>query len=160
MPTLLLIRHGRTAANADGVLTGWTPGVGLDQSGKDQAVRLADRLQALPLARVVTSPLQRCRETATAIARPPGANGHARPEAEVDHRLGECRYGDWTGRTLKELARDPLWRVIQAHPSAVTFPGAGGESLLAMQCRAVEAVRDHDAAVARTGRDLGRGLPR
>jgi broad specificity phosphatase PhoE len=41
-----------------------------------------------------------------------------------------------------------LWRVVQAHPSAVTFPGRQGESMLAMQLRAVEAVREHDAAVA------------
>jgi len=148
MPTILLVRHGRTAANADGVLTGWSPGVGLNGDGWQQVARLADRLAALPLARLVTSPLQRCRETATAIAQVPGAGGHARPPVEVDHRLGECRYGDWTGRRLKELARDPLWRVVQVHPSAVTFPGAGGESMLAMQGRSVEAVREHDAAVA------------
>ena len=39
--------------------------------------------------------------------------------------MAECRYGDWTGKPLKELAKDPLWRVVQAHPSAVRFPGAG-----------------------------------
>jgi probable phosphomutase (TIGR03848 family) len=144
MPTVLLVRHGRTSANATGVLAGWTPGVGLDDHGRQQATALAGRLAELPLAALVASPLQRCRETAALLTA-------GRPEPlkpAVDHRLGECRYGDWTGRPLKELVKDPLWRVVQAHPSAVTFPGPHGESMLSMQLRAVEAVREHDAAVA------------
>lgn len=145
MPTVLLIRHGRTAANATGVLAGWTPGVGLDDRGREQAGQLAARLAGLPLAAIVTSPLQRCRETAAVLVEGVGGTT-VRPA--VDHRLGECRYGDWTGRPLKELAKDPLWQVVQAHPSAVTFPGAAGESMLSMQLRAVESVRERDAAVA------------
>jgi probable phosphomutase (TIGR03848 family) len=73
--------------------------------------------------------------TAAAIA-----DGRSQP-VEVDERLGECRYGDWTGRPLKELAKDPLWKVVQNHPSAVTFPGEGGEPLRETQNRAVAAVR-------------------
>jgi probable phosphomutase (TIGR03848 family) len=67
----------------------------------------------------------------------------------MDDRLGECRYGDWTGRSLKELAKEPLWRVVQQHPAAARFPGPHGESLAEMQLRAVSAVREHDAVVAR-----------
>ena len=59
---------------------------------------------------------------------------------ETDDRLGECRYGEWEGQALKTLAKDPLWKVVQAHPSAATFPG--GEALRDTQARAVEAVRD------------------
>lgn len=148
MPTVLLVRHGRTTANAGGVLAGWTPGVGLDDTGRGQAAALAARLAALPVVAFVTSPLQRCVETASALVAVPGPDGAARPEPVVDERLGECRYGDWTGKELKVLAKDPLWAVVQAHPSAVTFPGPGGESMLAMQNRAIEAVRAHDARVA------------
>jgi probable phosphomutase (TIGR03848 family) len=61
---------------------------------------------------------------------------------QVDDRLGECKYGDWTGQSLRKLARDPLWRVVQAHPSAVRFPGPDGEAMTAMQQRAVAAVRE------------------
>ena len=147
VPTVLLVRHGRTAANASGTLAGWTPGIGLDDSGRAQAQALAERLAPVPVAALVTSPLQRCRETAEALLAVPGPKGLSRPEPLVDDRLGEARYGDWTGRPLKELAKEPLWRVVQAHPSAVTFPGEQGESMLAMQVRAVEAVREHDAAV-------------
>jgi probable phosphomutase (TIGR03848 family) len=147
VPTVLLVRHGRTAANASGTLAGWTPGIGLDDAGRAQAQALAERLAPVPVAALVTSPLQRCRETAEALLAVPGPKGLSRPEPLVDDRLGEARYGDWTGRPLKELAKEPLWRVVQAHPSAVTFPGEQGESMLAMQVRAVEAVREHDAAV-------------
>jgi probable phosphomutase (TIGR03848 family) len=152
VPTLVLVRHGRTTANVAGTLAGWTPGVHLDDRGRDQAAQVAERLAALPLARVVTSPLERCQETAQAItdvAGPPARKGGpptARPTATVDERWGECRYGDWTGQSLRTLAKDPLWRVVQAHASAVTFPG--GESLRAVQARAVDAARETNAAVA------------
>jgi probable phosphomutase (TIGR03848 family) len=159
VPTVLLVRHGRTTANAGGVLAGWTPGIGLDETGRAQAEALALRMGVLPLAAVVSSPLQRCRETAAALVAVPGPGTGPRaasarrrpaprPEPVIDDRLGECRYGDWTGRSIKELSRDPLWRVVQAHPSAVTFPGPQGESMPDMQHRAVSAVREHDAAVA------------
>lgn len=139
MATVLLVRHGRTAANVGGVLAGWTPGVVLDEKGNEQAIEVARRLSALPLAQVVTSPLERTRQTAEAIALAQPATVAVVP----DERFGECRYGDWTGRSLKELGKDPLWKTVQAHPSAVTFPD--GESLLGMQVRAVEAVRAWNA---------------
>ena len=149
MPTVLLVRHGRTSANASGTLAGWTPGIGLDEIGRAQSQALATRLATVPVAAVVTSPLQRCQETVAELVAVPGPKGVSRPAPLVDDRLGEARYGDWTGRPLKELAKEPLWRVVQAHPSAVTFPGEQGESMLGMQLRAVEAIREHDAAVAR-----------
>ena len=151
MPTVLLVRHGRTAANAGGVLAGWTPGVALDETGQAQAEALAARLAPVPVVLAVASPLQRCQETAAALLAVPYAGGpprRPRPELLTDDRLGECRYGDWTGKALKDLVKEPLWRVVQAHPSAAVFPGAEGEPMLSMQHRAVRAIRDHDAAVA------------
>lgn len=145
---MLLVRHGRTTANTAGVLAGWTPGVHLDETGRAQSAALGERMATVPLATVVSSPLERCLETAAALISAPGPDGKPRPEIETDPRLGECGYGDWTGRSLKELSREPLWRVVQAHPSAATFPGPGGESLPAMQLRAVSAVRELDARVA------------
>jgi probable phosphomutase (TIGR03848 family) len=135
--TVLLVRHGVTAANQGGVLAGWTPGVDLAERGREQAEALAARLRPVPVAAIISSPLERCRQTAAAIA--------AGRELEVgtDERLGECRYGDWTGQELKKLAKDPLWKVVQAHPSGVEFPG--GETMRDMQTRAVDAVRAHNA---------------
>jgi probable phosphomutase (TIGR03848 family) len=131
--TVLLVRHGVTDANTGGVLAGWTPGVHLADRGREQATALAERLMNVPVAAIVSSPLERCRETADALA----AGRELR--VETDDRLGECRYGDWTGQELKKLAKLPLWKVVQAHPSAATFPG--GESLRDTQARAVDAVR-------------------
>jgi probable phosphoglycerate mutase len=143
---VLLVRHGLTATTGT-VLTGRTPGIPLDDRGRDQAAALAARLASVPLDAIVTSPLERCRQTAEAIA----AGRDGSPAAVTDdERLSECRYGDWTGKPLKALAKDPLWRVVQAHPSAVTFPGKDGESMLDMQHRAVSAVRDWND---RLGRD-------
>ncbi len=129
------------------MLTGWLPGVGLDERGRAQAAALAARLAPVPLDAIVTSPLDRCQQTTEPIAA--ARNGHL-PSIAADPRLGECHYGDWTGRTLKELEKDPLWPVVQAHPSAVRFPGTDGESMLDMQHRAVAAVRDWNA---RLGKD-------
>lgn len=138
MPLLFLIRHGRTTANASGILAGWQPGVYLDEVGSKQADAVAVRLADVPLDAVISSPLERTRQTAEVIA---GAQqGAAR---HVDERIGECRYGQWEGRSLKALAKEPLWAAVQAHPSSVTFPK--GESMLAMQHRAVQAVRDWNA---------------
>jgi len=144
--TLLLIRHGRTTANTAGVLAGWTSGVALDETGRDQALALGRRLASVPLQTVVTSPLQRCRETAELLLSPRGSAPADRPPVHTDEDLAEVRYGSWTGRALKDLAKDPLWRVVQEHPAGAAFPGTDGaghvgESLAAMSARAVAAVR-------------------
>ena len=141
MATVLLVRHGRTAANAGGVLAGRTPGVHLDDVGKRQAEELGTRMSALPIAAIVSSPLERCRQTAAALASALSTS----VRVVTDKRLTECGYGDWTGRPLKDLAKEPLWKVVQGQPSAVEFPG--GESMRAMQARGVEAVRDWDRRV-------------
>ena len=86
---------------------------------------------------MVSSPLERCQETAAALADGRDA------AVQTDDRLGECHYGDWTGQELKKLAKDPLWKVVQAHPSAAAFPG--GEALRDTQARAVAAMREHNA---------------
>ena len=138
MTTVLLIRHGLTALTGP-VLTGWTPGVHLDERGRAQATSLAERIRGVPLAAVVTSPLERCRETADALL----AGRSPAPALNVDERLGEVHYGSWTGRELKELRKEPLWRIVQGHPSAAIFPN--GEGLAAMAARATEAVRDWNA---------------
>ena len=136
MTTVLLVRHGRTTANDAGVLAGWTEGVSLDATGQAQARALAARLTPVPLVAVVTSPLQRCRETTDLLV------GGRDVPVHPDDRLGEVRYGEWSGQELKKLAKEPLWKVVQSHPSAMTFPGEGGESLRGMADRAVDAVRD------------------
>ncbi|MFJ9949061.1 histidine phosphatase family protein [Kitasatospora sp. NPDC091207] len=142
MPTLLLVRHGRSTANTAGILAGWTPGVDLDDTGREQAAALAGRLAGVPLAQVVSSPLERCRQTVEPLLA-------VRPELAApaeDERLGECHYGEWTGRPLAELAKEPLWRTVQDHAAAAAFPG--GESLRELSHRTVNAVREWNAKIA------------
>jgi probable phosphomutase (TIGR03848 family) len=145
--TVLLVRHGLTAMTGP-VLAGHTPGVHLDERGRAQAEAMAARLVPVPLAAVVTSPLERCVETAQAVL------AGRSLASSVEPRLAEVRYGDWTGKPLKDLAKQPLWRVVQAHPSAVVFPGLEGEALAGAQSRAVSAVREWDARITEsTGPD-------
>jgi probable phosphomutase (TIGR03848 family) len=137
LTTVLLVRHGLSSANTGGTLAGWTPGVHLAPKGEEQVRALATRLAAVPIAAVVSSPLERCQETAAALL-----DGRPKLSVETDDRLGECHYGDWQGKSLKTLAKDPLWKVVQAHPSAARFPN--GEALRDTQSRAVAAVREHN----------------
>lgn len=144
MATVVVARHGRTAANGAGVLAGRTPGVHLDETGIQQVATAADRLAGLPLAAIVTSPLERCRETARAIRKAQAAGGHA-ITLHTDKHVAEVDYGQWQGRAIKDLAKEPLWRTVQQHPSRAEFPG--GEGLADMSSRMVAAVRRWDARI-------------
>ncbi|MFW6642028.1 MSMEG_4193 family putative phosphomutase [Nocardiopsis algeriensis] len=131
--TLVLVRHGMTDATGPS-LAGRTPGIHLNDTGRAQAADLARRLSDLRPAALVSSPLERCRETAQALSRQLGV------PVTTDERFVECDYGSWTLRPFTELRREPLWKVVQEHPSAVRFPA--GEGMAAAAARAAEAVRD------------------
>ncbi len=138
--TVILLRHGRSTSNTAGVLAGRSEGVDLDDKGREQARRAdrSDRRPADPGGGLLA-----------AAAMPP--HGRAPCEALsleplIDERIAEVDYGDWTGRKIAELGKEPLWRVVQAHPSAAVFPG--GEGLAQVQARAVAAVREHDRRLA------------
>jgi probable phosphomutase (TIGR03848 family) len=141
MATVILARHGRSTANASGVLAGRGKGVHLDDHGVAQAKAMGERLSVLPLAAIATSPLERCRETAREISKQQAV----RLTTSAERGLLECDYGSWTGCELKRLAKEPLWRTVQAHPAAAAFPD--GESMAQMMARSVETVRRWDAAV-------------
>ncbi len=144
MAYCILIRHGRSTANTKGVLAGWLEGIDLDETGHRQAEELVDRLGETPFVHLVTSPLDRCRQTAAPLARAHGLS------PEIDPGIGECHYGAWTGRTLEELVEEPLWRTVQDRPSEAAFPSSArypGESVAGMAQRAVEAVTRVDARV-------------
>jgi probable phosphoglycerate mutase len=139
MTNLLLIRHGENEFTRTGKLAGWTPGVSLNDAGQTQAQVLVERLKGAPIKHLYSSPLERAQETAAPLAAALRLPVHIRPA------LGEVRYGAWTGKSLKRLARTRLWRVVQGLPSAMQFPE--GETMRAAQLRMVDAldeiVRDH-----------------
>ncbi|WP_233571356.1 MSMEG_4193 family putative phosphomutase [Nocardiopsis sp. Huas11] len=132
-------------------LAGRAPGLHLNDTGRAQAADAARRLSGLRPAALVSSPLERCQETAQAIAL------HLGTAVTTDERFIECDYGSWTGRNLSDLAEEPLWRVVQDHPSAARFPG--GESLAASSARAVAAVRDWNTRLLQEHGDAGDDAP-
>lgn len=140
MTTLLLVRHGHTDA-AGKRLTGRAPGVHLNELGRRQAERLVERFEGVRIDAIVSSPLERCRETAAPLAK---ARGRA---VDVGRAWIEVGYGEWTGRSISQLRRTKLWRRVMFAPSNVRFPG--GESLLEVQGRAVDATLDIAARHAR-----------
>src|SRR6266852_1571194 len=68
--TLLFIRHGQTTWNAEHILPGHLPGIALNDTGREQAARLAGALTVLPISAIISSPLERARDTAEIIAKP------------------------------------------------------------------------------------------
>ncbi len=130
MTTVVLIRHGRSTANAEGVLAGRAEGVELDDVGRQQATQLGTLLEGATIAAAYRSPSLRCHQTAALMGQ---------PDAKVLHDLDECDYGAWTNRKLMDLVTEPMWGTIQTEPSAVTFPD--GESMVDMRTRAVAAIR-------------------
>jgi probable phosphomutase (TIGR03848 family) len=138
--TVILLRHGRSTSNTAHVLAGRADGVDLDDKGRGQADALVSRIGSLPIRALVTSPLLRCRRTLEPLAAAVGL------EPILDERLSEVDYGQWTGRKIGELVKEPLWAVVQAQPSAAVFPG--GEGLANVQARAVAAVREQDRQLA------------
>jgi probable phosphomutase (TIGR03848 family) len=136
MGTVLLIRHGQSVANAQGILAGRAPGVHLDDYGVRTASELGTHLSTLPIAKVLVSPLERTQQTAELIF----SNQFS---LEIESRITECDYGDWQGRLLSELSTEELWKTVQNEPDQMVFPN--GESMQQMSDRAVAAIREWDA---------------
>lgn len=132
MAYILLVRHGQNDWVKKNRLAGWTPGVHLNEDGQKQVKELAERLADLPIKAVYSSPLERCMETAAALARP--------HELEINQleAVGEVRYGKWEGKKIKKLAKKKAWYAVQHYPSRFRFPE--GESFLEVQQRAVDAI--------------------
>ncbi|MCW2132945.1 MSMEG_4193 family putative phosphomutase [Arthrobacter sp. VKM Ac-2550] len=125
---LLLVRHGQTPTTGT-VLPGLAPGLHLSDEGQVQAQRVAERLAALPIDGIYSSPLERACETAEPTAASTGlkVNEHA--------GLIECDFGAWTGAALTQLMGLPQWQTVQHTPSDFRFPD--GESFAQMQARMV-----------------------
>ncbi|MEY9258032.1 putative phosphomutase (TIGR03848 family) [Brevibacterium epidermidis] len=135
MPVIVLLRHGLSSANVSGILAGRAPGVSLTDEG---ARALRANLELLPhrhFTHLLHSPLQRCEETA-AIAAETAEFEHF----DVDEAVIELDYGDWTGRSLKELGQEPLWATVVKTASQAKFPG--GESITEAADRSTARIRD------------------
>lgn len=151
MTTVLLVRHGRSTSNAAGTLAGRAPGVLLDDTGRSQAMTVGERLRGVALDAVVASPITRCQDTARLLLQSAAIDA----EVRTDEHFTECDYGEWTGRILSDLGKEPLWATVQSAPSQVRFPR--GESMREMADRVVAgitAVNGGLQAAAREGHEL------
>ena len=130
MTLVVLIRHAHSSANAAGILSGQRPDVHLSPQGLAQAKGLIKRLGNIKVHTIHTSPMVRCQETISPWATKFGSRMF------VDEGINEVNYGLWTGKKLRTLSKDPLWKLVQEKPSKVIFPK--GESMKGMQKRAVK----------------------
>lgn len=136
MTVFFLVRHAVTEHTGH-KLSGWMPNLHLTPEGRAQAEAVADRLGEVDFRAIYSSPILRTVETARAIAKKHNL------EVVVRRGIGEVRYGQWTDRSLKALARTKLWTKVQRWPSAARFPD--GETLREVQARALEEIeRIHD----------------
>ena len=125
MARLLLIRHGRTEANAKGILAGRSNHP-LDEVGTRDAKALASQLTDVEPDLVVTSPVTRARQTAAIITEGAGWTCPIR----VNDAIAECDYGAWAGQSLSSLSSEPEWHTVVDNPPAAAFPG--GETMTDM----------------------------
>jgi probable phosphoglycerate mutase len=130
MPTFLLIRHGENEYVAKGRLAGRLPGVHLNENGKKQAEAVANAFMKAPIKAIYASPMERCLQTAEPLAATLGL------EINANQGLIEVDFGSWQDKTLKQLRRRKLWKVVQANPSRVQFPD--GETFASAQQRIVQ----------------------
>lgn len=141
MTLVFLVRHAHSTANEENILSGRLSGVHLSEKGKAQARALSTRLSDLPLKALRTSPLDRCIESISPwFKRTIQTDSNSKLVLKIDEDLVEADYGTWSGRKLRALSKDPLWKDIQKRPSRVTFPR--GESISAMQLRGIRAVEN------------------
>jgi len=130
--TLLFIRHGQTTWNVEHRLPGQLSGIPLTEAGCEQAERLAEALKILPITAVISSPLERARETAGYLAR-------ARElPVMLEDDLKDTDVGQWAGKNYNELRKeDPAWKEFVRDP---TIAPDGVENFPQVQQRVVAAV--------------------
>ena len=128
MTTFFLIRHA-SCSGLGQTLWGRTPGICLDEKGKIQAQRLAERFRGMTLDAIYSSPLERALETAEIIARTMDLEVNKNPA------FHEIAFGEWTGKPFDTLASDEVWRRFNSVRSTTRIPG--GESILEVQTRIV-----------------------
>ncbi|HEY8458985.1 MAG TPA: histidine phosphatase family protein [Blastocatellia bacterium] len=133
MTVFLLIRHALNNYIGEAI-AGWTPDVHLNDAGLAQAERLSERLAQAPIAAIYSSPLERARETAAPLAARLGLEVH------IHDAFGEIRYGEWSGKSLAELAEDCRWRRFNSIRSLTRAPG--GETMIEVQARAAAGLEE------------------
>ena len=129
MTTFYLVRHGANDLLGER-LAGRLPNVRLNETGIAQAKRISERLEKLGITHVISSPMERCHETAQPLA---AALALA---IEISEALNEVDFGDWQGARMKDLDADERWRKWNSFRTGHFLPH--GESMIAIQARMAE----------------------
>ena len=132
---LLLARHGQTEWHAENRYAGRTD-IGLTPTGHEEARSLARRALEEGPALVLCSPLVRSEESARPSAEACGV------ELKVDERLREVDFGEWEGRTLREIRAEYPEAAERFEGATVEDPFPGGDSLPGAAARALAALRE------------------
>lgn len=131
--TLLIIRHGQTTWNAEHLLPGQLPGIPLDDKGREQVAKLAEALSDIPISAIISSPLERARDTAQIIAESRGLTVQFEPD------LMDTNVGHWAGQKYDELSKnDPEWKAYALDPTTApedveTFPQVQQRAMAAIE---------------------------
>jgi probable phosphoglycerate mutase len=128
VPVIYFVRHAACESVGRG-LAADRPDPGLDARGVDQTRDLARGLCSTRLDAVYSSPRERARQTAAAIAKPRGL------DVRIVDGFREIGFGEWAGRSFAELAERPAWSRWNSFRSFERPPG--GESMAEVQARAV-----------------------
>lgn len=131
MTTFFLIRHA-SCGGLGQTLWGRTPGISLNEKGRLEAQRLADRFKNTTLNAIYSSPMERALQTASEIAHTMNL------EVRQSDAANEIDFGEWTGKTFEWLSGDERWRRFNSHRSLRMIPG--GESFLEVQNRIVKEI--------------------
>jgi len=127
---VLLVRHGTTALGAEDRFAGSTD-VPLADEGREQAERLARRLESEPLVAVYASPMQRTMETATIVGRPHGLRPVARDG------LREINHGRWEGLRRREVEERFAEEYAAWEEDPLTCAPEGGEPGISVMARSL-----------------------
>jgi broad specificity phosphatase PhoE len=131
---LVLIRHGETHWNKDGLVQGGESDIQLNDTGLEQAKKLAAFLENESIAAVLSSPLQRATTTAEIIA-----SLHQLP-VEIDQGLRELKVGDLEGTSISKLTTTFSQFLLQRWQDRETMRLPNGESLVELQGRAWDVI--------------------
>jgi probable phosphoglycerate mutase len=133
MAYFYLVRHGSNDVLGK-ALAARLPDIHLNAQGREEARRTAEALKEKGITRVISSPMERARETAGALAERLGVR------IEVDEGVNEIAFGDWSGKSMAELESSTGWKLFNSYRSGTRIPN--GELMIETQCRVIRLLED------------------
>jgi broad specificity phosphatase PhoE len=127
---LILVRHGETYWNKEGLVQGCDSDIELNETGLEQARKVAVFLENEPITTILSSPLSRAKSTAEVIAK------HHRLPVEIDPALMELKVGELEGMSVSHLRTTFSQFLLEWWKDGEATRLPNGESLVELQRRA------------------------